>query len=202
MARSSRRSRGSRGRRGGLLVTESAYAQPIVEPANFIELDITLSNLPGTSASLSMTWLQLLQEIKRNLGGTPAQSANATVIQKFRVTSLVFDPLVAHYAGADGTLGGPLTVTGYDLLMSDGNHYQPANNQKPLRVQLANKFGSAGQWMWINGITPNTTDALPGATVAKTWNANFCVVQVDFVAEDLADFHASQDVHVRVAWTD
>lgn len=103
-------------------------------------------------------------------------------IKKWRVSSLVIDPIVS-----------PSSITGagdVDLGIS-GNHFQFAQSNRPLRIRLGKERGDDGEWQVTDGST--TMNSI------GQWQA------IDpFLTVTLPSIVASwsSKVHFRIAWTD
>lgn len=165
MARRNRSRGGGRGRnRGGV------YARPIPEPANFVEFDIQLDN---STTSISH------QDIYTAL----AAVVSAANIVKYRVSSLVFEPIQS-----------PVSITAAEVQMGiTGNEFLYNQANKPLKIRLGKDYGDDGMWLVVNGSALAAT-ALPGAEA----------VTDDFVTVNVASIVTSwaTTVHCRVAWQD
>lgn len=160
--RIARGNRGRGGNRGGL------YSRPIPEPSNFVEFEI-----PITDTDNVLTYTDVFTALTAKVPGTS--------IDKFRVSSLVVDPIVG--AG----------LVPYFLLDmgASGNHFQSTSNNRPLRVRLGKDYGDDGQWIHVNesdgtmvdnpGVAASSTFAGVSVPGSSTWNTN---------------------LHLRVAYTD
>lgn len=143
MARSNRSGgRRSRGRARGMLVREVAYATPITEPANFVEFNMRFN-------AISLTWGDVQTAFKSVVNG-----AN---VQKWRVSSVVVDPVTIKDTGTS-SLSGVITQSEVHMGWT-GDRYNFSDVNKPLRMRFSKNLGSNGQWM------PNT---LPTVTAAAT----------------------------------
>lgn len=164
MARNSRNR--SRARRRGNL-----YARPIPEPANFIEFDVTLDNETGAISHADIA--------SAITGIIPV-----TGIAKYRVSSLVFEPVASPVSvpgGAEVTLG------------ISGNEYLFPMSNKPLRIKLGKDYGDDGMWIVLDQAAL-TDAALPGN---EATGDSFFELHMPSIVTSW-----STQVHVRVAWTD
>lgn len=148
----------------------NSYARPIPEPANFVEFDLELNN-----DSNSITHAA----VDSALAGVVAV-AN---IKKYRISSLVFEPIQS-----------PVSISAAEVAMGiTGNEYLYAQANKPLRIRLGKDYGDDGMWLAVDGAAI-TDAALPGA-VATT--DPFVTLNVPAIVTDWAT-----TIHVRVAWQD
>lgn len=159
MARNGRSRNRSRGRnRGGV------YSAPIPEPANSGELDL----IAGENGEVSYN----------DIFAAIIGKVQAAAIQKFRISSVVIDPIVR----AAGSIS--LTQVGMGI---SGNHYQAISTTKPLKVRLGKEYGDDGMWIVTEGASALTQAMFPGT----------------FGPSDMfLDTFAGALVHIRYAWTD
>lgn len=149
-----------------------------------MEIDFALSSAGGQSGNILGIDLPTRNAISAAL---PASTRGA----KFRVTSLVVDPV---HLGTDGNFDS-LGFSAYDLnmLISD-NHYQPASIDKPLRVRFSNAYGSDGMWC--------RTDATGGGVVDPFLNGSTPIGTIQVDVRDAGSAFGDTEVHIRVAFTD
>lgn len=165
--RNGRRGNGSRGRDRGNL-----YARPIPEPCNFVELDLSIGNdAAGDSVITGQEILNLLTSV-----------VPVTNIQKFRVSSVVIDPVVSPTA---------IVGAGDVELGISGLHYQFAQSNKPLKMRLGKEYGDDGMWMVV--------DASNALASVGGWSAGdpFLSVTMPGIVASW-----SSQVHFRIAWQD
>lgn len=169
MANGRRNGRGRRGRGNSGL-----YARPIVEPCNFVEIDV------HAQSSESITYGDIITAF--------TGLVSLTNVGKMRITSIVLDqPVVVP---ASNQAGG--SVTQMDVYMGlSGNHYSWSNLQKPLKIRFGKDLGDDGQWVVLDG-TAVTANAFPGNFVATD----------PFITLEHAGAEATSDLHVRIAFTD
>lgn len=168
MARNNR-GRGNRGRgrnRGSL------YAQPIAEPANFIEFDIQLvGGTPLTHANLNAALIAVIPQAS---------------ISKYRVSSIVIDQGGDRASGTNLSSNVPVEV----IMGISGNHYQASSSVKPLKIRLGKDYGDDGMWIVTDGAALSDA-ALPGN---ETTADAFITLE--------GSSTTGSEMHVRCAWTD
>jgi len=160
-----RRRNGRRGRGRGTL-----YSRPIPEPANFVEFDMPLTLGPSGPSTVTLT--QIFTAL--------SAAVPTSRIQKYRVSSLVIDPIVT---------AGVTVPTDVEFGIS-GQHYQSFQSNRPLRVRLGKGYMQDGMWVPVEGTAPN-------------WPAPFTGTDpfIRFEPVPGAD-NISAEMHVRVAYTD
>jgi len=205
MARRTRRGgrarRGSnRGNRQGLLVRERPYAIPLPEPANFIEKSIGLLLTTAGSVTNLLAGYITFDNIFASIGQQIPQN-----VQKFRVTSVVIEPVAAIQGSlATGQSGAyaqlPVGIMPLEVdMMISGNHWLQSDRNKPLHMRFGKYWGDDG--MWLPGTNYNNV-------VNNNFNAGGNFMQVSVYMPANAGTSVSQyssmavDVKVRIAWTD
>lgn len=170
MASNKRRSSGGRGRnRGG-----GAYARPISEPANFMEVD-SLLRISGSTVQNSLTHAQVLALL--------TAVVPVVNISKVRISSVAFEPIVSPVSKVTGSVQFGIT----------GNEYLWSNTDRPLKVRLGKDYGDDGMWLVLDGAAP-TDASLPGP---ETLTDTFVSLDVPAIVTDW-----SCRIHVRFAFQD
>lgn len=196
MARSNRsRGRNGRGRRNVLTVREASYQLPVVEPCNFMEMDFEIQSSTSDSSLSLPTFAQIAARLPAGVG-------------KFRITSLVVDPLTGAIPNG-GTAGfsGVANIP-YELTMNiSSNHYESGDTSKPLRIKLSNAMGSDGQWMRVVSDTVIVAAFLRTVSTDTLGNLNQAGQSIGELSSDAPgitglDMAIATDLHVRVAFTD
>lgn len=214
LRRNSNRGRG----RSPLLVREATYALPIIEPANFMEIDCPLdifipsgttppsgANSPFTVLS-SLTFGDIATGINRV--GIPSFAA-----RKFRVTSIVVDPiltvrLVSSPTTAATDVSGGIITSGDVSLARSGVHYTYSDANKPLRIRLSPSQGSSGEWLADVVISQlGSFTGTDGYGNALTSNSVFLFITTEAIIQGTVPipsnvFLGHTEVHVRIAWQD
>lgn len=212
------------GRRGGrsnpVLVRESSYSLPIVEPANFMEVDVDLGDLNidssgGNSAFAVLTYgdigLAINHALKVNIA--PVEGQVIFSCQKFRVCSAVIDPvtMVSLTSASGGMVQAIGTNINVDVQMgASGNHYQFASSDKPLRMRFSKLQGNDGEWkrgFGVSGaagglVTVSGTNGY-GASISSL--SQFLVIIVDNpLGTDLGidSLRFFGKIHLRLSYTD
>lgn len=193
----------------------SVYSLPIVEPANTVEFDVDVdvsSTAIGTGDDLvaNVTYGDLAAGISNAFAGLDSTGFN---FPKFRISSLVLDPV--SVSGFNPTnLQATVLASNYGAelnLTLSGNHYQFADNDKPLRIRLSSEQGSDGEWKrdFIGtrpASAPQTLSFVDGYGVERDLTSVFCRVQVHLgpagIGSSTFTWALSSQLHVRAVWTD
>lgn len=174
-----RRNGGGRGRnRGGGL-----YARPISEPCNFIEIDVGVVSSDGSD--VSFTHQDIYNALNTAL--TRQTALGLTQVQKYRVTSLAFEPVNTGAGGGVKRCNLTLGISGQQYLWS--------NVDRPLRLRLGKDYGDDGMWM-VNDGGPLEASMLPGSTNVTD---DFIVISAGTTGSTQP---WSSSMHVRMAWQD
>lgn len=146
------------------------YARPIPEPCNFLEFDVLVTNDADsvTHAAVNAALTAIIPA-----GG----------ISKYRVSSLVFEPIVSDSSVVVASV--VMGITGNEFLFSQAN--------KPLKIRLGKDYGDDGMWIVTDGAALSDT-ALPGN---ETTSDELFHLTVPALITDWAT-----NVHFRVAWQD
>lgn len=135
-------------------------------------------DLSFTDTANSVTHSAVFSALQTALGTTSPAG-----ISKYRISSLVVDPIAA---------AGLVPYFNVDMGIS-GLHYQSPNNDKPLRIRLGKDVGDDGMWL-VNDGAALADAVLPGTEAISD-------PFITLVVPSQADSWGTT-VHVRCAWMD
>lgn len=209
MARNrNKRTSGGRGRNRG----NGGYARPIVEPSNFVEMDLIVqANVrSGVSSAASISFDNILTRL--------ANYVPLASIERFRISSFVVDPInvsTAYGTAGDSTDTSLTNITAmavqhvpFELSTYNGIHYSQSDIDKPLRVRCSNEYNGLGMWIRTNGgaLLPTGSIPVPGDTPGNT---TALLLSPELVGPSVVDTNDlillrsyQAEIHFRIAWDD
>jgi len=179
------------------MVTIAPFASTIAEPANFYECtaNVTLSQAQGASyVSGSLLWSQIMALL-------PSLPGTTTSLQKFRVSSMVVEPVyltMVNPSTTGASVAAELVPLELDFGVS-GMHVIQSDRNKPIRKKFSKLFGTDGMWNRQTGSGTYVTDQFSQTFV--TFSAKTAPI-MGSTGTQANVYGGIVDVKLRLVWTD
>lgn len=149
---------------------------------------------------MPVSWSDIWNSFNDQVGGFGNVGAAASKPSKFRISSVVVDPISLTAIGSNGAIFSD-TATPFDVIFSkSGNHYQSVDRNRLLRVKLGKDYGDDGQWMAFDEVSGK----IDGSTLSEFLERTFCNIELSTPSGilGLTNQNVGSELHVRLVFQD